>query len=98
MTIAEKFSKLGIDNAPGQESLQKSAALEIRGEKLPGAAVDFSHGDVDAHEPVPGSLERGLPRVVPRPIRLTVEKKAYWNMLHPAYQPLQGFRLTRTRI
>lgn len=57
MTIAEKFSKLGIDNAPGQESLQKSAALEIRGEKLPGAAVDFSHGDVDAHEPVPGSLE-----------------------------------------
>lgn len=49
MTVAEKFSNLGIDNAPGQESLQKSTVLEFRGEKIPGAAVDFSHGDVDAH-------------------------------------------------
>lgn len=57
MTIAEKFEKLGIDNAPGQESLQKSAALEFRGEKLTGPMVDFSHGDVDAHEPTPGSFE-----------------------------------------
>lgn len=57
MTIEEKFSKLGIDNAPGQESLQKSAALEYRGEKLPGVPVDFSHGDVDAHQPTPGSFE-----------------------------------------
>lgn len=57
MTIAEKFEKLGIDNAPGQEELQKSAVLELRGEKLAGAAVDFSHGDVDAHEPTPGSFE-----------------------------------------
>lgn len=57
MTVAEKFSNLGIDNAPGQESLQKSTVLEFRGEKIPGAAVDFSHGDVDAHEPIPGSFE-----------------------------------------
>ena len=57
MTIAEKFERLGIDNAPGQESLKKSAALDLRGEKLPGAPVDFSHGDVDAHEPTPGSFE-----------------------------------------
>lgn len=57
MTVAEKFEKLGIDNAPGQESLQKSAALELRGEALPGPLVDFSHGDVDAHEPTPGSFE-----------------------------------------
>ena len=28
MTVAEKFSNLGIDNAPGQESLQKSTVLE----------------------------------------------------------------------
>ena len=28
------------------------------GEKpLPGPAVNFSHGDVDAHQPIPGSLE-----------------------------------------
>ncbi len=57
MTIAEKFEKLGIDNAPGQESLQKSAELEFRGEKLTGPLVDFSHGDVDAHEPTPGSFD-----------------------------------------
>ena len=31
-------------------------ALDLRGEKLPGAKVDFSHGDVDAHQPTPGSL------------------------------------------
>ena len=56
MNIREKFELLGIDNAPGQESLQKNMALDLRGEKLPGAKVDFSHGDVDAHEPTPGSL------------------------------------------
>lgn len=57
MTIEEKFAGLGIDNAPGQEALQKSQALELRGEKLAGAPVDFSHGDVDAHTPTPGSFE-----------------------------------------
>ena len=55
--IAEKFSRLGIDNAPGQESLQKSVALDLRGEKLPGVPVDFSHGDVNAHKPTPGTFE-----------------------------------------
>ena len=45
MTIEQKFDMLGIDNAPGQEALQKSQALELRGEPLPGPAVDFSHGD-----------------------------------------------------
>ena len=57
MDIREKFSRLGIDNAPGQEQLQKSQVLELRGEKLDGSAVDFSHGDVDAHLPTPGSFE-----------------------------------------
>lgn len=57
MTIKEKFERLGIDNAPGQEALQKSQALELRGEKLEGPFVDFSHGDVDAHIPTPGSFE-----------------------------------------
>ena len=57
MTIHEKFRRLGIDNAPGQESLQKEQPLELRGEKLEGAFVDFSHGDVDAHMPTPGSFE-----------------------------------------
>lgn len=57
MTIQEKFAGLGIDNAPGQEALQKKEALDLRGEKLLGARVDFSHGDVDAHMPTPGSFD-----------------------------------------
>lgn len=57
MDIVEKFKRLGTDNAPGQESLQKATALDCRGESLPGPAVDFSHGDVNAHTPTPGSFE-----------------------------------------
>lgn len=56
-SIVEKFKKLGIDNAPGQETLQKEREVELRGERLKGTVVDFSHGDVDAFIPVPGSLE-----------------------------------------
>ena len=49
--ITEKFSKLGCDNAPGQETLQKQEALPMEGDPIPGTPVDFSHGDVDAHKP-----------------------------------------------
>lgn len=55
--ITEKFAKLGVDNAPGQEVRQKNANLPLRGEKIPGEPVDFSHGDVNAHVPTPGALE-----------------------------------------
>ena len=55
--LTEKFRKLGIDHAPGQEGLQKKNVLELRGEKLEGRPVDFSHGDVDAFLPLPGSKE-----------------------------------------
>lgn len=57
MTLQEKFARLGTDNAPGQEGLQKEEALPMIGDKLQGPAVDFSHGDVNAHTPIPGSLE-----------------------------------------
>lgn len=57
-TLLEKFARLGVDNAPGQEGLQKQETLPLEGESLPGIPVDFSHGDVDAHKPIPGSLER----------------------------------------
>lgn len=59
MSIQFKFSRLGTDNAPGQEGRQASAGLDglLRGEPLKGTPVDFSHGDVDAHEPTPGSYE-----------------------------------------
>lgn len=58
--VAEKFRNLGIDAAPGQEVRQGTdsvAAMQI-GEPLAGAMVDFSHGDVDAFPPPPGSFER----------------------------------------
>ena len=54
--LLEKFAKLGCDNAPGQEGRQKTVELELRGEKLEGIPVDFSHGDVDAFPPIPGAL------------------------------------------
>ena len=55
--MTAKFQRLGIDNAPGQESRQQKVELDLRGEPLPGPAVNFSHGDVDAHQPAPGTLE-----------------------------------------
>jgi len=55
--LIEKFAKIGVENAPGQERRQKKQELDIRGEKLPGTPVDFSHGNVDAHEPTPGAFE-----------------------------------------
>lgn len=55
--LIEKFSKLGVDNAPGQESLQDGEGLQLIGEKIPGRPVDFSHGDVNAFEPIPGSVD-----------------------------------------
>ncbi|MDG4889807.1 pyridoxal phosphate-dependent aminotransferase [Mesorhizobium sp. WSM4887] len=59
MFIETKFMKLGVEGAPGQEVRQKNAAtdLSLRGEPLKGKRVDFSHGDVDAHKPTPGSFE-----------------------------------------
>ena len=59
MSIQLKFSRLATDNAPGQETRQASTGIDrlLRGERLPGTPVDFSHGDVDAHEPTPGSHE-----------------------------------------
>ncbi|WP_062562929.1 pyridoxal phosphate-dependent aminotransferase [Paracoccus aminovorans] len=56
MSIAEKFSRLGTDNAPGQEVRQSAEADFLLGEALKGHPVDFSHGDVDAHEPTPGAF------------------------------------------
>lgn len=59
MSIEAKFRKLGTENAPGQEVRQQSAGVEslLRGGIMEGRRVDFSHGDVDAHVPTPGSFE-----------------------------------------
>jgi aspartate/methionine/tyrosine aminotransferase len=57
MTLDEKFKTLAADNAPGQEVRQNLGDMStvMRGEKLEGVFVDFSHGDVDAFPPTPGS-------------------------------------------
>lgn len=55
-SVEEKFLKLGVDNAPGQEGRQKVEKLNLIGEPLKGPYIDFSHGDVDAFEPIPGVL------------------------------------------
>lgn len=55
--LEEKFRKLGVDNAPGQEINAAEPTAMLRGEPLDGVPVDFSHGDVDAHPPIPGSLK-----------------------------------------
>ena len=57
MTIEEKFAKLGVENAPGQEVRQSNDAALDMGEPIPGTRVDFSHGDVNAFPPIPGSIE-----------------------------------------
>lgn len=56
-TLREKFSKLGVDNAPGQEDRQREIDVPLRGEPMNGQFVDFSHGDVNAFTPIPGALE-----------------------------------------
>ena len=99
MTVAEKFSNLGIDNAPGQESLQKSTVLEFR--RFLELQLIF-HTVMSMHmSRFPAALkclQKVSKRAVPRPIRPIGGKKAYWSMWQPIYQPLQGFRLIRMRI
>lgn len=59
MDIIKKFQRLGVENAPGQEVKQEEldVDLEIQDKIVSGIPVDFSHGDVDAFVPIPGSLD-----------------------------------------
>lgn len=60
-SIEEKFARLGTDHAPGQQARNSGETPDagLRGEPLPGVAIDFSHGDVNdtAFAPAPGALE-----------------------------------------
>lgn len=60
VSIIEKFATLATDNAPGQEVRQNAGNITeiMRGGRLPGRPVDFSHGDVDAFTPTPGAFDR----------------------------------------
>lgn len=59
MSVEDKFRRIGTDNAPGQEGRQKTGNLHnlMRGGAIAGTPVDFSHGDVDAFTPTPGSFD-----------------------------------------
>ena len=58
-TIEEKFKALTTEHAPGQEARQAVGNIDnlIRGKLISGIPVDFSHGDVDAFMPTPGSFK-----------------------------------------
>src|SRR5690606_22694113 len=47
MTTLDRFAKLGIENAPGQQQTRDAVPV----------LMDFSHGDVDAFPPPPGTVE-----------------------------------------
>lgn len=82
--IEKKFLKLGAEYAPGQEVRNNTGEVELHGEKISGTAVDFSHGDVDAFEPIPGTLDDFIEGefilAVSRPIRSIVGVKIFGRM------------------
>ncbi|MGB3152688.1 MAG: pyridoxal phosphate-dependent aminotransferase [Maribacter sp.] len=57
VTLDEKFKNLRTDDAPGQEIKQslEDIITIMKGGKLEGVPVDFSHGYVDAFPPIPVS-------------------------------------------
>jgi aspartate/methionine/tyrosine aminotransferase len=59
MALDDKFNAIDTDNAPGQEVRQEIGDLNaiMRSKQFDGIPVDFSHGDVDAFPPTPGSSE-----------------------------------------
>lgn len=82
--LSDKFNKLGVDSAPGQEALQKTGSVDLRGDRLEGVPVDFSHGDVNAFPPIPGSLESFI-----EGFRIGADQ---------AYTPYRGKREIRERL
>jgi aspartate/methionine/tyrosine aminotransferase len=55
--LNERLNGLSVATAPGQEARLKVDGIDLRGEKLRGIPVDFSHGDVNAFAPVRDSLD-----------------------------------------
>ena len=82
--LQAKYAKLGVASAPGQEDLQSAVTLDLRGEALEGTPVDFSHGDVDAHVPTPGSLD--------------VFVQGFESGAQQAYTEYRGKKMTRVEL
>jgi len=59
LSLQQKYARLATDDAPGQEIRQGTGSILplLRGDRLAGTPVDFSHGDVDAFTPTPGAFE-----------------------------------------
>ncbi|MDN5899319.1 MAG: pyridoxal phosphate-dependent aminotransferase [Brachybacterium sp.] len=59
--VVERFAKLGVDAAPGQEAATATDTARWeglrRGADLVGTPVDFSHGDVNAFAPPPSAID-----------------------------------------
>jgi len=55
--LQEIFENLGVESAPGQEVRQTLVSDGLKGKRLDGVPVDFSHGDVNAFPPIPGSID-----------------------------------------
>src|SRR6056297_458454 len=94
--LTDKFSKLGVDNAPGQEITQAEEGLHFIGEKIPGKAVDFSHGDVNAFEPIPGTLDKFVKGVQLGGEQAYTEYKGGESIRETVAEKLSAF--TKTKI
>src|SRR5690625_662398 len=56
-SIEKKFSLLDYEFAPGQESHQKIEKIQLKGEKIEGIPIDFTHGDVETFKPITSALD-----------------------------------------
>ncbi len=92
--LTDKFSKLGVDNAPGQEITQAEEKLHLIGEKIPGKAVDFSHGDVNAFEPIPKTLDKFIKGVQLGGEQAYTEYKGKNSIREAVSKKLSGFTNT----
>ncbi len=95
MNIIELFDQLGVDNAPGQESLKKEAATAMLGPMLGGIPVDFSHGDVNAHTPAPNSFEAFRDGVVEGAAQAYTPYRGRGELLRSVAQKLSDFTGTQ---
>ena len=55
--LTERFKRLGINNSPGREVLQKEAELDLRGAPLSRPDVNLFYGNVYARIPIRVALD-----------------------------------------
>ena len=55
--LEEKFKRINSESAPGQEVRNKNTETRLDVNAFKKTPIDFSHGDVDAFQPVSASIE-----------------------------------------